>query len=81
MTRNIADNTSISKIEDINHSDYLLRRGGSAYNQPSTPKDNENIMDEIMSTGRQNSNHLNPKKFYGKPNRMYSNQNEMVGHH
>lgn len=79
IRRNNGDNTSISKVDELNHSEYLMRNG-TPIHQAGGRHDNDNLLDEIMSTGRHASNHLNPQRFYAQPRRMYSSRNELFPH-
>lgn len=71
----------MSRVDELNHSDYNLMRNGTPVNQAAGRHDNDNVFDEIMSSGRHTPNHLNPQRFCTQPRRMYSGRNEILPHH
>jgi hypothetical protein len=81
IMRNNGDNTCVSKVEDVNNSDHMLYRGVSSGNQVSTPNENDNILDDIMSTGRPNNNNYSQRRYFPQSRKLYSSQNEIYGPH
>ena len=79
IRRNNGDNISISKVNEFNNSDYNVMKNGTPVNQAGAAN-NDYLHDEIVSSGRHASSHLNAPRFYNQPRRIYSNRNEIFHH-